>query len=297
MRARRVGRATRRLVAPIGAAGFLAFGPAGGAVAPFDPQFPGGRLAGSGRGAAEMQTPPRAPAREPQVYDAVVVARYPHDPDAFTQGLIWLGGHLYESVGQLGRSEVRRVSLADGRVLARSAIPASQFGEGLAAHGGELVSLTWQDGVAYRWDPRTLRRRGISRYPGEGWGLASDGRRLILSDGTPTLRFLDPETFAEQGRVAVTLRGRPLRDLNELEWIDGALWANVWHQPVIVRIDPVSGAVTGIVDLRPTVRELGLNDPEAVANGIAWDAGAKRLFVTGKLWPKLYEIRLEEARR
>ncbi|HEX8374748.1 MAG TPA: glutaminyl-peptide cyclotransferase, partial [Geminicoccaceae bacterium] len=224
-------------------------------------------------------------------------ARYPHDPDAFTQGLIWLGGHLYESVGQLGRSEVRRVSLADGRVLARSAIPASQFGEGLAAHGGELVSLTWQDGVAYRWDPRTLRRRGISRYPGEGWGLASDGRRLILSDGTPTLRFLDPETFAEQGRVAVTLRGRPLRDLNELEWIDGALWANVWHQPVIVRIDPVSGAVTGIVDLRPTVRELGLNDPEAVANGIAWDAGAKRLFVTGKLWPKLYEIRLEEARR
>lgn len=236
------------------------------------------------------------PAPAVPVLTATVVARYPHDRQAFTQGLIWRGGALYESVGQEGRSEVRRVRLADGRVLARAAIPPTQFGEGLAAHGDELISLTWHDGVAHRWDARTLDRRGAFRYAGEGWGLAGDGRSLVLSDGTPTLRFLDPKTFAERRRVAVTLRGRPLRDLNELEWFDGWVHANIWHTPYIARIDPATGIVTALIDLSAIVREIGAADPEAVANGIAWDPAGQRLFVTGKLWPTLFQIRLEPRR-
>ena len=223
---------------------------------------------------------------------ATVVARHPHDARAFTQGLIWRDGGFYESVGQTGRSEVRRVRLADGRVSVRSPIPPDQFGEGLAAHGSELISLTWQHGIAHRWRTPGLKHLGQSRYTGEGWGLAGDGRELALSDGTPTLRFLDPVSFAERRRVTVTLRGRPLRDLNELEWVDGALFGNIWHAPYLVRIDPASGAVTGIVDLRPIVAEVGATDPEAVANGIAWDPKARRLFVTGKLWPTLFEVKL-----
>ncbi|PAX08308.1 glutamine cyclotransferase [Sphingomonas lenta] len=227
------------------------------------------------------------------LFDARVVARHPHDARAFTQGLIWRDGALYESLGRPGESEVRRVRLADGRVLARAPIPPDQFGEGLASYRNELISLTWQHGIAHRWNARTLKRVGESRYPGEGWGLAAAGGELALSDGTPTLRFFDPRTFAERRRVTVTLRGRPLRDLNELEWVDGALWGNVWHTPYLVRIDAKTGAVTAIADLSAIVREVGLADPEAVANGIAWDGQERRLFVTGKLWPRLFEIKLE----
>lgn len=230
---------------------------------------------------------PRVP-----VVTAQVVARHPHDRAAFTQGLVWQGGALFESTGREGASEVRRVRLADGRVLARAKLPPLQFGEGLAASGGELVSLTWRGGVGYRWNAKTLQRTGTWRYSGEGWGLASDGRRLILSDGSATLRFLDPRTFAERGRVTVTLNGRPLDQLNELEWVDGSLLANVWHQPYLVRIDTASGRVTQLIDLRPVVAEVAAADPEAVANGIAWDPGSKRLYVTGKLWPTLFEIKL-----
>ena len=247
--------------------------------------------------AAAPVVPQAAPEAVPvPVLVATVVARHPHDPAAFTQGLIWRDGALYESTGREGRSEVRRVRLSDGRVLARATIPADQFGEGLAANGRELVSLTWKHGIAHRWDARTLKTKGAYRYQGEGWGLASDGRKLALSDGTPNLRFLDPRTFAERGRVTVTFRGRPLGDLNELEWVDGALYANVWHQPYLVRIDAATGRVTALVDLSPLVREVAAADPEAVANGIAWDARSKRLFVTGKLWPTLFEVRLEPRR-
>ncbi|HEX8384507.1 MAG TPA: glutaminyl-peptide cyclotransferase [Sphingomonas sp.] len=246
-------------------------------------------------GPAATQAAPVS-AQEVPVFTATVVARFPHDRGAFTQGLIWRDGALYESVGQEGRSEVRRVRLEDGRVLARAAIPADQFGEGLAASGGELISLTWHEGIAHRWDARTLKRRGTFRYAGEGWGLAGDGRSLALSDGTPTLRFLDPANFAERRRVSVTLRGRPLRDLNELEWFDGAIYANVWHTPYLVRIDPATGTVTALVDLSSLAREVGATDAEAVANGIAWDPAKRRLFVTGKLWPTLFEVKLEPRR-
>ncbi len=249
---------------------------------------------------ASAQTPPPAPATvvAPVPVEGIaarIVARYPHDRTAFTQGLVWHDGQLFESTGQPGVSDVRRVRLADGKVLARAKLPGRQFGEGLALQADTLVSLTWQDGVAHRWDVKTLKPRGNARYPGEGWGLASDGRSLILSDGTPELRFLDPKTFAEQRRVTVTANGRPVHNLNELEMIDGKLWGNIWHRDYIVRIDPATGAVDALVDLAPLRAELGALDPEAVLNGIAWDAAGKRLFVTGKWWPTLFEIALEPA--
>ncbi|MDP1027169.1 glutaminyl-peptide cyclotransferase [Sphingomonas sp. KR1UV-12] len=240
-----------------------------------------------------------APARpqtvaSPPIVPVEVIARYPHDRTAFTEGLIWRDGALYESVGREGESDVRRVRLADGRVERSAKIPPAQFGEGLAAWGSELVSLTWHDGVAHRWDAKTLKKKGQSRFTGEGWGLTGDGRSLIQSDGTAQLRFLDPGTLAVQRQLTVTLRGRPLTQINELEWVNGAILANVWHQPFVVSIDPGSGAVTRIIDLRPLVAEIAATDSEAVANGIAYDAKARRLFVTGKLWPTLFEVRLKD---
>ena len=221
-----------------------------------------------------------------------IVARYPHDRTAFTEGLLWHDGVLVESTGQEGRSEVRRVRLNDGRILARATIPAAQFGEGVALAGNDLVSLTWHDGIAHRWNAKTLKPLGNMRYTGEGWGLTGDATQLIRSDGSDTLRVVEPKTLKDRRLIAVTIRGRPLKDLNELELVDGTILANVWHTPYLVRIDPGSGKVVQIVDLKPIVAEIGATDIEAVANGIAWDAKARRLFVTGKLWPTLFEIAL-----
>ena len=236
---------------------------------------------------------PNTPEAFVPVFVARVVHRYAHDRQAFTEGLLWRDGALYESTGLEGQSEVRRVDLATGRVTARVRLPAREFGEGLASWRGELVSLTWHDGVAHRWDARTLKPRGDDRFVGEGWGLASDGTSLVHSDGTPTLRFLDPRTLAVRRSVTVTLRGKPVRDINELEVVDGAVLANVWHTPYLIRIDPASGRVTALIDLKPVVAQVAVTDPEAVANGIAWDANKRRLFVTGKLWPALFEIALD----
>jgi len=282
-------------VALLGAAGLMAFRPAErhvehpSAVAQTARPMPA---------APANQTATRAPEPGYPVVTARVVARYPHDRTAFTEGLVWHDGQLFESVGREGESDVRRVRLADGRPVARATIPPAQFGEGLAAWKDEsgrteLVSLTWHGGVAHRWDARTLKHRGTARFEGEGWGLTTLGAELVQSDGTPTLRFLDPATLTVRRRVSVTLRGRPLKDVNELEAVDGQLLANVWHTPYLVRIDPASGRVTGAVDLSAIVREVGANDPEAVANGIAWDATGRRLFVTGKLWPTLYEVKVD----
>lgn len=246
---------------------------------------------------------PQAAVRGPQeqatakavvpVLVARVVHRYPHDPLAFTEGLLWRDNALYESIGLERRSEVRRVNLADGKVVARVRIPAAEFGEGLASWQDQLVSLTWHGGVAHRWDARTLKATGGGRFTGEGWGLASDGVNLIHSDGTPTLRFLDPVTLGVRRTVTVTLHGKPVPQVNELEVVDGAVLANVWHTPFLLRIDPASGRVTAIIDLRGVIAQVSVTDPEAVANGIAWDPAKRRLFVTGKLWPALFEIALD----
>lgn len=229
----------------------------------------------------------------PPVHGYRVVARFPHDADAFTQGLVWADGRLYESTGLRGRSALREIDLTTGRVVRSAALSRWQFGEGLAAVGDRLIQLTWHAGEALVRDRETLQKRGILHYAGEGWGLAWDGRRLVMSDGSATLVFRDPDSFAELGRVQVTAAGTPVSGLNELEVIRGEIWANVWGSERIARIDPDSGRVNAWVDLGGLRPQPAPGKPIDVLNGIAWDAGDQRLFVTGKLWPWLYQIRVE----
>lgn len=227
-------------------------------------------------------------------YGYRVVATYPHDSRAFTQGLFWLDGHLYETTGQPGGSTIRRVNLEDGRVVQRADMPGRVFGEGSTPWGDQILSITWQEGVGYRWDRRTFRQVGTWRYQGEGWGLANNGREIIMSNGSDTLKFLNPGTLQEVRSVRVTYNGQPLAKLNELEFIQGEVWANVWETAQIVRIDPASGNVTGVIDLSGLVQQ-NRGGGEDVLNGIAYDAERDRLFVTGKYWSRLYEIDLVPA--
>lgn len=238
-----------------------------------------------------QEAAPAAADASPTIYDAQIVARYPHDPEAFTQGLLWHDGHLYESTGLEGQSQVRRVELATGKVLAARDIPADHFGEGLALWEDELVSLTWRDGRIHRWALDSLEPLRSTPYPYEGWGLTALDRTLVASDGSATLRFLEPATYDLQREITVTLNGRPVPRINELEAVDGLIWANQWYSAVIVGIDPADGAIRKIVDLSPLVQEIAAADPGAVLNGIAYDPEGKRWFVTGKLWPTLFEVR------
>jgi glutamine cyclotransferase len=255
-------------------------------------------LAACGGPATPAQTPqqvqaqPAAPAAEPQIYDARIVHSYPHDTQAFTEGLFYLNGQLYESTGLSGQSTIRRVRLEDGHVLQSVTLPPGPFGEGIVNVGDQIVSLTWQGGTGYRWDRRSLRRLGEWHYPGEGWALTRNASEIVMSDGTAQLRILDPATLAERRRLNVTIRGAPLERLNELEWVDGAILANVWLTGFIVRIDPASGRVTGVIDLSALAAENARTGEDNVLNGIAWDAAGHRLFITGKNWPHLYEIAL-----
>ena len=232
----------------------------------------------------------------PTVYRAEIIAEYKHDTGAFTQGLLWHDGSLFESTGREGQSVVREVALETGEILRESAIPAEQFGEGLALWANEFVSLTWRNGAIHRWDAETLAPVATREdYPLVGWGLTTASEGLIHSDGTATLRVLDPQSYAVRRSVEVTLNGRPLRRLNELEMIDGLVFANIWETPYIVAIDPADGVVRKLIDLRDLIESVPVSGSDAVLNGIAWDAQNRRLFVTGKLWPKLFEIRLVET--
>ncbi|HSL83406.1 MAG TPA: glutaminyl-peptide cyclotransferase, partial [Thermoanaerobaculia bacterium] len=245
--------------------------------------------------------PPSLRPAVPERLEVRVLAEYPHDPEAFTQGLLLHDGHLYESTGRYGLSELRRVVPETGEVVLRKALPAHLFGEGLALVPGgagepaRLVQLTWHEETALVWDAADLTARGELAYRGEGWGLAWDGSRLVMSDGSSWLTFRDAADLGELGRIQVTLQGRPLSRLNELEWADGALWANVWDTHRIVRIDPATGEVTGVADL--TGLEARLTPEEArridVLNGIAWWPERGTFLVTGKLWPRLFEVALE----
>jgi len=245
--------------------------------------------------AGPVQAASRPPAAATPTFGYRVLASHPHDPGAFTQGLAYMDGTLYEATGSagVGPSSLRRVALATGAVEARHDLNSEDFGEGIAVVGDRIVQLTWQSQVGYVYDRATFRQLGTFRYPGEGWGLTYDGHRLIMSDGTDRLRFLDPTTFVETGSVHVRDAGRPVDQLNELEYIDGQVYANVWQTDRIVRIDPATGQVTAVIDLTGLLpaadRESGQVD---VLNGIAYDSAGDRLFVTGKLWPKLYEIEL-----
>jgi glutaminyl-peptide cyclotransferase len=222
-----------------------------------------------------------------------VVHVYPHDPAAFTQGLIYVDGHLYESTGRYGESSVRTVDLLTGHVLQRYDLGAKYFGEGLTDWGDELIQLTWKAGLGFVYDRSTLKWKRSFQYQGEGWGLTHDDRQLILSDGTPVLRFLDPQSFSEIGRISITdEKGHPLSNINELEYIHGEIYANIWETDEIVRMSPTTGKVLGRIDLTGLIDKSQLKDSDAVLNGIAYDAKSDRLFVTGKLWPNLFEIKV-----
>jgi len=221
-----------------------------------------------------------------------VVKAYPHDTSAYTQGLIYRDGFLYESTGLNGRSTLRKVRLETGEVVQERRVEQAHFAEGLADWNDQLVQLTWQSNVAFVYELATLAPRRTFNYSGEGWGLTHDGKRFILSDGTSQLRFLDPETFRELGRVTVMDGQAPVRDLNELEYIRGEIYANVWHTDRIARISPETGRVVRWIDLRGLMSGGYKLDQEAVLNGIAHDPARNRLFVTGKLWPRLFEIEI-----
>jgi len=227
----------------------------------------------------------------PVWYDYEVVNSFPHDRRAFTQGLLYDAGYLYESTGLYGQSELRQVELATGRVLRLRRLAADQFGEGLTIWGDQLIQLTWRNQTGFVYDRRTFRRLTTFSYPGEGWGLTHDGHRLIMSDGTADLRFLDPGTFTEVGRTTVTEQGAPVEHLNELVMVNGRLFANVWQTDQIAIIDLDSGRVTGRIDLQDLLSPAEREGAD-VLNGIAWDAEQERLFVTGKFWPRLFEIRI-----
>uniref|UniRef100_UPI0035CC2B30 glutaminyl-peptide cyclotransferase n=1 Tax=uncultured Sphingomonas sp. TaxID=158754 RepID=UPI0035CC2B30 len=248
---------------------------------------------------APVAPPPAPPASAERITPEPVrvLATYPHDTAAFTEGLLIDHGTLYESTGREGQSDIRRVDLATGRVLARVMLPPALFGEGIVAWQHRLFSVTWHGGQGFMWSLPGLKRSGQFHYTGEGWAMTEDGRNLILSDGTPVLRYLDPRTQKVVRRLTVTLGGRPLERINELEYVDGELLANVWMTRYIVRIDPASGRVIGVIDVAPLIAAVGSSDPDAVPNGIAYDRAARKLYVTGKNWPSLFEIALPRRGR
>ena len=243
--------------------------------------------------AGTSATPTASSAATP-VYGYDVVKVYPHDAMAFTQGLIFMDGELLESTGYEGRSTLRRVELETGKVLQKVDVPRFYFAEGLTVFGGKAYQLTWKGEKGFVYDPKTFKKLGEFEYEGEGWGLTHDSEALILSDGSNQLRFIDPNTFQIKRTISVFDRGRPLQDINELEYVKGEIFANVWHQDRVARIDPQTGAIKGWVDLAGLLRPGDVTDPEAVLNGIAYDEAGDRLFVTGKLWPKLFEVRLKQ---
>lgn len=225
-----------------------------------------------------------------------VVNSYPHDPNAFTQGLFFHDGFLFEGTGLRGASSIRRVQLETGKVLQQVDLPPEVFGEGISQWGDRLIGLTWTEQTAYVLDLKSFKLWRKFSYPGEGWGLTHDDKELVMSDGSAELRFLDPLTFKELRRVRVTADGQPVDQLNELEWVEGEVLANVWQTDRIARIDPRTGRVTGWIDLRGLLPASQRTHADAVLNGIAYDAKKKRLFVTGKLWPRLFEIQLTKGR-
>lgn len=238
--------------------------------------------------------PAAPPPAQVAVYGYRIVNTYPHDPSAFTQGLVYHDGFLYEGTGLNGQSSLRKVRLETGEVVERFDLGEQYFGEGITVLGSQILQLTWRAGLGFVYDLPTFEVTGTFTYTGEGWGLTHDATTLILSDGTAHLRFFEPATFEELGSVTVRDGGAPLTDLNELEYIDGRVYANVWQTDRIAIIEPTSGQVTGWIDLHGLRADAEARGTDAVLNGIAYDAGGDRLFVTGKLWPRLFEIELVE---
>lgn len=241
--------------------------------------------------ATPTPTAPAADALPAYSYD--IVATYPHDPKAFTQGLVYTDGVLYETTGQEGESWLRKVELATGAVLQQHDIADEFFGEGMVIWGDQIITLTWRGEKGFIFDKATFAPKGEWTYAGEGWGLTADDTQIFMSDGTAQIRKIDPATLQETGRIDVKMNGKPVDKLNELEFVKGEIWANVFETDRIARIDPATGEVKGIIYLG------GLLKPDErrktdVLNGIAWDKAGDRIFVTGKYWPKLFEIRIKD---
>ncbi len=250
--------------------------------------------AGSCMGRSGKNTAAGSPAAAPKQYGYKVVTSYPHDPKAYTQGLLWYEGCLYESTGMNGLSSLRRVDLSTGRVRESRTLGDEYFAEGLALHEGVLYQLTWRNGRAFTYNLDGLEPAGEFSYRGEGWGLAGDGDHLYMSDGSDLIRVLEPLTWRTVRTFQVTSRGTGVQMLNELEWVGGELWANVYMTDQIVRINPVTGEVTGVIDLAGLL-PVALATPDTdVLNGIAYDPATGRIFVTGKNWSRLFEIELVE---
>ncbi len=226
------------------------------------------------------------------IYTYKIIDAYPHDVSAFTEGLLWDGEALYESTGLNGQSTLRRVDLTSGQVLQNQALDPKYFGEGLTLWGDQLIQLTWKSHTGFVYDKTTFKLLTTFSYPTEGWGITHDDQRLIMSDGTLTLYFLDPVTLTDIGQLDVTAQGQPVRNLNELEYVRGEIWANIWQTDRIARIDPASGRVAGWIDLSGLLSAADRQRGVDVLNGIAYDAAHDRVFVTGKLWPKLFEIEI-----
>lgn len=228
------------------------------------------------------------------LYSYELIKTYPHDTDAYTQGLVFHEGNFLESTGRQGRSSLRRVEIDSGKVIQQITVPTPYFAEGIALLKGKIYQLTWQHQLGFIYDAVTLEKLGEFTYRGEGWGLTNDGQSLIMSDGTNQIRFIDPVDFEVTKTIRVLDRGSPVGRLNELEFVKGEIYANIWTEDRIARIDPNTGRVVGWIQLSGLIAPGELRDGEAVLNGIAYDEFNDRLFVTGKLWPKLFEIRLKQ---
>ena len=232
------------------------------------------------------------PTGKASTYGYQMVHVWPHDTGAYSQGLVFHDGKLLESTGLVGHSSLRRVELETGKVLQKVNVPPPFFAEGITLLNGKIYQLTWQDGVGFIYDAWTFEKIGTFKYDGEGWGLTNDGQSLILSDGSAQLRFLDTDKFQVHKTIAVRDGSEPLYEINELEYVQGEIYANVWHADRVARINPQSGMIVGWIDLTGLLARDEVRDEEAVLNGIAYDEKNDRLFVTGKLWPKLFEIRV-----
>lgn len=252
--------------------------------------FPGINSSAGFGGSNEKQSVSEVP-----TYGYRIVNSYPHDPNAFTQGLAYGDGFIYEGTGLNGRSSLRKVELETGRILRHLSLENQYFGEGITVQGDKITQLTWRSNAGFVYDKESFSLVKKFSYPGEGWGLTHDGKNLIMSDGSDELYFLDPITHKEIKKLRVTYKGRLVGRLNELEYVNNRILANIWLTDLIAMISPETGEVVGWIDLRGLSGDFGPRKSDQVLNGIAYDVEGDRLFVTGKLWPKMYEIKLERV--
>jgi glutamine cyclotransferase len=241
-----------------------------------------------------FSSPALIPAKPPQDIPYRIVAKYPHLPGSFTQGLVFESGYLYESTGRYGFSSLRKIRLETGEILQQFPLPSNIFGEGITIYKDRIIQLTWQSQIGFVYDKKSFSLLGSFRYPDrmEGWGITTDGKHLIMSDGSNRLYFLDPDSFKVRRRIEVVDNERPVYNINELEYIEGIIYANVWQSPKIIKIDPRSGQVTARIDFSDIVPKEYRGHTDYVLNGIAYDPVEKRLFVTGKMWPHVFEVEI-----